>query len=459
MKIRLAALLFALSASGALIIGEPRIKPPKNGYTPKQDVELGLEAAEMVRKEIPLMTDDAVTSFVDDIGKRLVAAIPPELQQPEFRYTFETVNVSDINAFALPGGPMFVNRGMIEAANSEGEVAGVMAHEISHVVLRHGTAQAGKAKTAQLLGTVGAVVGAIIGGRVGDLAAQGSQFGVGAFFLRFSRDYEKQADLEGTQIMSTAGYDARDMASLFKTIEKEGSQGPQWLSDHPNPGNRADYILKEAEALPPATFRDTGAFERIRARLKAMPKAPTSEEAAKSRKGGTGPNAPDRAPAGRVPLPSTRYAQYNEGDVFRVSVPTNWREIASGNSVTFAPDGAVGRSGGQSVFTHGVQIGVASNENHDLRTATDELVNSLLEDNPRMTRPSIYRSTVVDGVRSLQTEVGNASTTGDREAIRITTALLNAKTLFYVIAVAPERELADYDPAFTRVVNSIRFVR
>lgn len=460
MKIRLPFLFILSSLLGVLLIAEPRIKPPKNSYTPKQDVELGLEAAKEVRQQLPLMSDDAVTSFVDDIGKRLVRAIPPELQHAEFNYTFETVNVSDINAFALPGGPMFVNRGMIEAANSEGEVAGVMAHEISHVVLRHGTAQASKTNKGQIIGVAGAILGAILGGRTGDIVAQGTQFGVGLTFLRFSRDFEKQADLEGTQIMSLAGYDAREMASLFKTIEKEGSQGPQWLSDHPNPGNRAEYIVKEAQSLPPAApLQNAGAFERVRARLKGLPKAPTSEEAAKNRTGGT-TRGPDTPPAGRVPPPSSRYTQYTEGDVFRVTVPANWKEIGNGNSVTFAPDGAVGQVGGQGVFTHGVQIGIAGNENHDLRTATDQLISSLLEGNPKMTRPSIYRAAMVDGFRGIETEVGNVSeATGNREAIRIVTTLINSRTLFYVIAVAPEDELADYDRAFQRVVTSIRITR
>src|SRR6185503_16585691 len=136
-----------------------------------------------------------------------------------------------------------------------------------------------------------------------EIIAQGTQFGVGLTFLRFSRDFEKQADLEGTQIMSLAGYDARDMANMFKTSEKQGgSGGPQFLSVHPNPANRYDYIVREAQSLPPANRRDSGEFERIRARLKGMPKAPTSEQVAKN-KGGTTSRGPDTAPSGRVAKP------------------------------------------------------------------------------------------------------------------------------------------------------------
>ena len=132
----------ALVLASALLSAQTKVIPPKNSYTPAQDVELGRKAAAEARQQLPILRDDGVTSFLENIGKRLVSAIASDLRRPEFHYTFEPVNVREINAFALPGGPMFVNRGMIEAARNEGEVAGVMAHELSHVVLRHGTAQA-----------------------------------------------------------------------------------------------------------------------------------------------------------------------------------------------------------------------------------------------------------------------------------------------------------------------------
>src|SRR6476620_592537 len=239
MRPRVLVTVGAVLTSATLVVGQTRITPPSNKYTPEQDVQLGRQAAAEVRQQLPIMKDDAVTSYIEDIGRRLAAAIPPELQHSEFHYTFEGVNVREINAFALPGGPMFVNRGMLEAAHTEGEVAGVMAHEISHVALRHGTAQASKATKYQIGEIAGAVIGSIIGGTVGSVVAQGTQFGLGAAFLRFGREYERQADIEGAQIMARAGYDPHDMANMFKTIEKQSkSNGPEWLSDHPNPGNR-----------------------------------------------------------------------------------------------------------------------------------------------------------------------------------------------------------------------------
>src|SRR5690349_23259542 len=122
MRKQLLASATALALLTTLTTAQTRVTPPNNQYTPAQDVELGQQAAGEARQQLPIMRDDAVTSYVEQLGRRLVDAIPPDMQHPEFRYTFEAVNVREINAFALPGGPMFVNRGMIEAAGTEGEV-------------------------------------------------------------------------------------------------------------------------------------------------------------------------------------------------------------------------------------------------------------------------------------------------------------------------------------------------
>jgi predicted Zn-dependent protease len=213
---------------GTTLLAQTTVVPPSNKYKVSDDVELGRQAAAEARQQLPVMRDDEVTSYIQDLGRRLADAIPPNLQHPEFRYTFETVNVREINAFALPGGPMFVNRGMIEAAKNEGEVVGVMAHEMSHVALRHGTAQASKASSAgAILPQIGgAILGAIIGGRTGQVISGVTQFGVGLQFMKFGREYERQADIEGAQIMARAGYDPRDMANMFKTRNRGAAAAP-----------------------------------------------------------------------------------------------------------------------------------------------------------------------------------------------------------------------------------------
>jgi beta-barrel assembly-enhancing protease len=455
----------AALVSVQLAVAQTVIKPPKNKYTPKDDVQLGREAAGQVEQQLPILRDDNVSSYVSDIGRRLVEAIPADQRFPEFQYTFKVVNVREINAFALPGGPMYVNRGMIEAAKSEGEVASVLAHEISHVALRHGTAQATKATKYEIGTIAGAVLGAIVGGRTGSAIAQGTQFGLGTAFLRFSREFEKQADLEGSQIMARSGYDPRDMANMFRTIEQQGGPGgPQWMSDHPNPGDRYNYINKEAQSLRVENAtRDTRAFQSVQSRLKQMAPAPTTEDATK--------NAGNRTPSsrspggetavtGKVERPSSRFQTYTEGNVFRVSVPNNWRELPGNNSVTFAPEGGYGTLNQQSMFTHGVEAGLARNETHDLQTATDELIQSLAQSNPRMGRPSGYERATTGGRSGLRAVLSNVSdVTGKKERIELFTALLQDGTLFYLIGVAPEDEFNLYEPVFRKVAGSVQFVK
>ena len=460
----IAGLALALLSVG-LVGAQTVITPSKNKYTPAQDVELGRQAAAEVEQQLPILRDGDVTSSVGAIGRRLVDVIPPELRHPEFRYSFQVVNVREINAFALPGGPMYLNRGMIQRAHTEGEAASVMAHEMSHVALRHGTAQATKATKYELGTLAGAVLGAIIGGRVGGVVSQGTQFGLGTAFLRFSREFEREADLLGSQIMARAGYDPLDMANMFKTIEKENGPGvPQWLSDHPNPGNRYEDITREAQMLRVQNpVRDTRAFEQVQARLSRMAPAPTTEEATRSAAGrktsGSPEDRPELGRPGSVAAPSSRDTTYTEGNLFRVSVPSNWRELAGNNAVTFAPEGAYGISGGQSVFTHGVQIGLARNETHDLRTATDEFIDSLARGNPNLSRPSGYGQTSMGGRKGLHTVLSNVSdATGQQERIEVFTILLSDGNLFYVLGVAPRERASDYQETFRRVVKSIRLM-
>jgi predicted Zn-dependent protease len=276
------ALVVALLLS-ATLSAQTRIDPRPNSFRPAQDVELGRQAAAEVRQQLPMLNDRATENLVEQIGARLVAQIPARFRQPGFRYSFDVVNLREINAFALPGGPMFLHRGMLQAARTDGEVAGVMAHELSHVILRHGTLQASKAQKFQLGAIAGQVLGAIVGGRKGAIIAQGSQLGLGTYFLKYSREYEREADLLGAQIMARAGYDPRQMANMFRTIEEQGgSSGPEFLSDHPNPGNRYAAINHEAVALNVAGRANTNAaFQSVKARLAQMPPAPTTAQVAR----------------------------------------------------------------------------------------------------------------------------------------------------------------------------------
>jgi len=459
-----AALVISASAATA----QTQITAPKNKYSVSDDVKLGQDASRQVQKEMPVMRDEQVNSYLNNIGRRLVNAIPSRFQHPEFRYSFTGVNLKEINAFALPGGPMYINRGMIEKAHNEGEVAGVMAHELSHVALRHGTAQATKATPYEIGSVAGQILGAIVGGGWGQVISQGSQFGLGTAFMRYSREYEKQADLLGAQIMAAAGDDPRDMANVFRTIEKEsGSGGPQWMSDHPNPGNRYEYINAEARSLRVAEGgrQNTGEFQGVQAHLRTLSPAMSSEEVARNNRNGrspspTGTSGSNRSISRNVPRPDSRYQSYNEGNLFRVSVPANWQELGNNSSVTFAPEGAYGDLNGQSVFTHGMEMGLTRSENHDLQTATDEMIRSLQQGNPRLSRPNNYDRGTIAGRQGLRAVLSNVSdATGNQEVVEIYTTLMSDGSLFYALGVAPRDEYNSYANVFRNVVKSIQFAR
>jgi beta-barrel assembly-enhancing protease len=452
------------TAMAVTAVAQTRIALHKNSYSPKQDVELGQQAAAEVRQQMPMLNDERIEDFAERIGDRLIEAIPADYRQPEFRYSFDVVNLREINAFALPGGPMFLHRGMIEAAKSEAEVAGVMAHEISHVALRHGTAQATKGQKFQLGALAGQVLGAVIGGRTGAVVSQGSQLGLGTVFLKYGREYEREADLLGAQIMARAGYDPRAMASMFQTIEKQGGGGgPEFLSDHPNPGNRVQAINREAQMLQVQNARGgTGDFEAVHARLRQMPQAPTSAQVAQQAKQGQ-----RREPVGtsgrdvRVDQPSGEWRTYQPGDFLRISVPANWQQVGGGNTVTFAPDGGYVRAqNGQSAFTHGIEIGVTrgnGNNGSNLQQQTEQLLQGFAQANPQLRRQGGYSRTSVGGRRGLTTTLSNVSeVTGETEAVNVSTVQLRDGSVLFLIGVAPTDEAGTYLTTFNRIRQNVQ---
>jgi beta-barrel assembly-enhancing protease len=455
----LTATLLALTLT---VSAQTKITPDRNKYTPAQDVQLGREAASEVKKQLPMLDDGRVDDFVEDVGRTLVGAIPSEFRHSEFRYTFDVVNQKEINAFALPGGPMFLHRGMLEAAKTEGEVAGVMAHEISHVALRHGTAQATKGQKFQIGAIAGQILGAIVGGTAGSVISQGSQFGLGAYFLKYGREYERQADLLGAQIMARAGYDPREMASMFKTIEAQGGGGgPEWLSDHPNPGNRYNAITKEAAALRVEGNASTGEFPATQARLREMSPAYTAEQIARRQ---TRDRQTDRpvGTSGRtidVSPPSGQYRTHQPGNFLRVSVPANWQQFGGNNTVTYAPEGAYFQSNGGTAFTHGVEIGVTQGSGN-LRNDTEQLLRGFARSNPELRVAGNARGETIGGRRGLTTPLSNVSeVTGQREYISLSTAQLADGNVLFLIGVAPQGEANTYENAFRRVRQNLQIAR
>jgi hypothetical protein len=440
---------------------QTHVTAPPNKYKPADDVKLGQEAAAQVQKELPLLNDGSVDEYVAGIGQRLVRVIPAEYQHSEFRYTFRVVNQKEINAFALPGGPMFLNRGMIEAARDEGEIAGVMAHELSHVLLRHGTAQATKGEKFQIGAIAGQVLGAIVGGTAGSIIANGSNLGLSTYFMKFSREYESQADILGVQLMARAGYNPQSMANMFKTLAAQGGGGPEFLSDHPNPGNREQRIQQEAKMLNATNnpYGNTAEFQRVQGRLKGMSPALTAKQIEQqSQSRGTTGTAGTTARQVNVEPPSGSLRTYSPNNAMRVSVPANWSPVESGgSSVTYAPQGAYfqGDNGG-SAFTHGVEVGVAQGTGN-LQNDTNSLLRSFAQSNPQLQQSGNARNENVGGRSGITVQLANVSeVTGQPEYISLSTTELRNGGLLYVIGVAPRNEAGTYDTAFRKVRQNIQ---
>jgi len=469
MPARAPAVAVALCVSATTLSAQTVIKLPKNRYTPQQDVELGREAAAEVRQQYPVVQDERITTYLAGLGDRLVAAAPAELKDPLYEYSFTPVNLKEINAFALPGGPMFVHRGMFDAAADEAEVVGVMAHELSHVLLRHGTANASKAQNPwlQLGQLAGAIGGAVVGGSVGSTIAQSSQFGLGTLLLKYSRDFEKQADLLGAQIMARAGYDPRSLANMFQTIarESQGSGGnPQWLSSHPDPGNRTLYINKEAEALTIATTADASGFAPVKTMFASLPPAKSMGDLAKAKSGGGTEGDPSRAvqavgtPGQPVPRPSAsaQYRAISGGKVFQASVPADWTSIPSKSSIKVIPQNGYGPLNGQTVFAYGVEFGITQASSRDLQEATNAWLKAVGQSNTELRPAGTQQSVRIAQRSAIATPLVNPSPLGGQERIGLYTTFLADGSLFYYLTVVPENDAQDFQETFRRIGESIR---
>jgi beta-barrel assembly-enhancing protease len=236
----LVALLVLLPAS---LLAQTRVQPGFNMFSPQQDVEIGAQMAASADRQLRVSRN----ARIERVGARLAAHAPG----PRFNYRFRVVDDRDLNAFALPGGYIYLNRGIIDAARNEGEIAGVLAHEIAHVSLRHGTHNASKANLTQTgAGLLAAILGRDAGPRTGQAINGAGNVGLTAMMLRYSRSAETQADILGAQILHAAGYNPQDMANFFRTLEsRERHRAPNWLASHPSPGNRSVRIEQEARLL------------------------------------------------------------------------------------------------------------------------------------------------------------------------------------------------------------------
>jgi predicted Zn-dependent protease len=391
---------------------------------------------------VDVVNNPELQQYIDRIGKRL-ASHP---QAGGFPYEFTLINDDSINAFALPGGPIFVHTGLIEAAENEAQMAGVLAHEISHVALRHATNQASKA---QLIQIPAVLAGAVIGTDtiLAQLGQLGLGLGVNSLILRYSRDAETQSDALGARLMADAGYNPLEMARFFEKLEAEGgSSAPQFLSSRPNPGNRVKAVQAEIQTFPQKEYAaGNGDFRRAKTLVAGLPKPRPSRVQAASR--------PPAAPTGGF--------QSFQARTFALAYPTGWQVFGDQQSavLTIAPrEGLVQGNRG------GIQLGYGAvvsyyrpqSANANLQSATEELAYQLMQVNPSMRAAGRPRRVTVGGQSALLTTFNSASPYGGAERDVLLT-VARPEGLFYMMFVGPENAFGQLSQTFEQMLRSIRF--
>ncbi len=467
----------------------PELPNPGNTrISREQQQQLGFQAAAEVYKQIPMLPDNSPeTQYVRQLGQRLVATIPTQYSWP---FEFHVVAQKEINAFALPGGEMFVNVGTITAAANEAQLAGVMAHEMSHVYMQHSAKQMQKAQLTQgLAGLAGAILGSK-GGALGSLAQAGVQVGAGMVMLKYSRSDEAEADAVGAVILYRAGYSPQAMVDFFKTLESQGGSGPQFLSDHPNPGNREAAIQREIRGWPPQKYRTTSsAFTEARRHATGV-KTYAAEEIAQGAKTGrwdalnkqngavlkpaAGITAPETTPAKSSPatanmvswndvVPSTNLATADLGPM-KIARPENWEVIApqqQGQALIIAP-----RAG---VVSNGIGYGVVINgmSSHGTNTSIDqmtaEIVRSLQSGGGDLQQVGETKSIEVASVQGRSVNMQstspfqNAKGEAQKERDWLVTVPRPDGSVIFLVFVAPESEFERLSPTFERMLRSVQF--
>lgn len=437
------------------------LKPGWNMFSAAQDVELGQQASQEVAQQVLLLNNSRVDNYVNTLGQRLAAKAPGH----QFPYQFRTVNDRGINAFALPGGQLYINRGVIEAADNESQLAGVMAHEIAHVAMRHGTNQASKASMAQMpLAILGGLMGS--NSTAAALAQLGAGFTLNSILLKYSRDAESQADLMATQILYDAGFDPRAMGQFFNKLE--GGGGIAFFNSHPSPDRRVEKADEEANklgAVARSASNSSQEFTQIKRYVQSLPEPrPSQLQSQQQQQNQTGQQ-------GGI----SGTTQVFENSILRVNYPGNWQAFGQGEALTIAPSGGmVQDNNGNQALAYGVVVsmfepyagrsgqqlqgpGGAQGGQLSVESATDQLVQELRQSNRNMRVVRRHEQISVSGQGGLSTYLSNDSPLQNvgRETNWLVT-VPRAEGLLFFVFTAPEREFHSFENAFQQMLYSVR---
>ncbi len=476
-----------LTAQMYAVVGGPDLPDPgRTAMTHEQQIQAGEQVAAQVYKQMPVLPDNSPeTQYIRQLGQKLVATIPSQYSWP---FQFHVVAQKEINAFALPGGEMFINVGTITAAANEAELAGVMAHEMSHVYMQHSAKQQSKNNwIAGIAGLAGAVLGS--GGWIGQVATMGIQVGANGLILKYSRSDEAQADEVGAIIMYKAGYNPQAMADFFQRLAEQGGSGPQLLSDHPNPGNREQAIQKEIANWPRKQYNTNNtAFLRVKQQTEnvkaytaqqiadgarsgqwaamnqrngAVFQSPAGVAVSQAASAGAGTIASNPAPLQSV-LPSSKLVTANLGPL-SIARPENWQVLSpgqKGGDVMIAPQAGISRSAvGYGVALNALQ---AQNRQLSLDQITEDLVRNY-ESQGDMRALGDAQPITVGGVQGRSVTMQSTSPFPDdqgnvqKEQDWLVTVPRSDGAVLYLVFVAPQSQFERFRPTFENMLKSVRF--
>lgn len=457
MRKRLLALL-AICAVLAPAASQKKLpRPGWNLFSKQQDIELGREYAQQVERRMTVVSNKELTDYVTRVGMRLVR----QGQLDDYPYYFKVVEDDSINAFALPGGPMYVHTGLIKTVDNEAQLAGVLAHELSHVVLRHGTHQATKSQFLQL-GAILVTGATSRGGGLSSVLAQlGIGLGAGSYLLSFSRGMESEADLLGAYTMAKAGYNPLELARFFEKLEGQGgnqnSLVARFLSDHPSPGNRIDAIEEQLPYMPRGPYNAQAGnlkeAQEIVARL--APAKPTKQRGKAEASGHPSSGSSVSAVAMPKIEVSGRFKTY-QSDGFSFSYPEEW-EVTPGRDHSLVVSGQNGKIG--EAVGYGIMAYVVPSQNGrgQLLEDTNAYLKELAGASGNFKTESEPAGLTVDGAPALETRLSSDSPyQAERETDVVLTIDRGANMIVFIF-VSPSAQFSTLEQSFKKVSQSVRF--
>ncbi len=444
------AILLGVVALVAQTAKLKELKPGWNLFSKDSDIQMGREYSKQVEQENDLVPPGPLTDYISSLGQK-VATQP---QASGFPYTFRVVNDPNINAFALPGGPVYINSGILLNAENEAQLLGVMAHECSHVALRHSTNQLTKANAIQIPAMIAGLYGQSKGGITGLLTQMGVGLAANGVLMKFSRGAEQQADLLGARMMSQIGYNPIEMARFFETLEAKagGKAGASFFASHPNPGNRVKYVSEEITLLPRREYgTDTGRFQQMKQLAKNLP---TPRKKVAPLESGQVPNQPPQNSDG---------SRTWTGADFKISYPGAWLALGDANShgVTIAPREGIKQEANSSVqIGHGVIISHYEDDDgrFDFKQDTQKLIQQIMQQNTSMnrTQPQINQHQV-NGRNVYVTRLSSKSALDGGNETDTVVTMEHDGGMLYIVFIAPEREMNNAQRDFDNILNSLTF--